>query len=327
MSDLASLFSYSSEELKDNVSQGRNEQNESDALEGRRAHVSGRSPVLSFRRGGAADASREDGGPASLDPASLDPVAHPAYQTRPQGVAHPIYQFGEEPLQMKPIERTGAPLSEKTELDIRAFVDAVAAAFPKPRDPQMARVIRARPKRAARPFLYVAGEQGRESEIQAALQSAASSDEEDRMEQSVKASRTGISRNLDVLLYDPILEEAPIDSEGKVQATGRARKAKPQDAAAAAAGGWSSGMPDRRSRKRESAPVQVHERPLIEAVIEPLDPVAKPRLLPVLDGSVTGVPARLSPFQRAQLRRPKTVRDCHGRITPVEYGSDPAKAE
>ena len=227
---------------------------------------------------------------------------------------------------MKPIERTGAALSEKTELDIRAFVDAVAAAFPKPRDPQMARVIRARPKRAARPFLYVAGEQGRESEIQAAVRSAASSDEEDRMEQSVKASRTGISRNLDVLLYDPILEEAPIDSEGKVQATVRDRKAKPQDAAAAA-GSWSSGMPDRRSRKREITPAQAHERPLIEAVIEPLDPVAKPRLLPVLDGSVPGVPARLSPFQRAQLRRPKTVRDCHGRITPVEYGSDPARAE
>ena len=315
MSDLASLFSYSSEELKDDVSQGRNEQDDSEASEGQKAKVSGRSTLLNFKRADAADSSRDDG-----EPASLDPVARPAYQTRAEGAAHPIYQFSEEPLQVKPVERTVAALSKKTELDIRAFVDAVAAAFPKARDPQMARVLRPRPKRAARPFLYVAEEQGAGSEIPVAEQSASRGDVAGETERSADTSRAEISRNLDLLLYDPILEGAAFASGARVQSALLAAKAKPQVAGKAAdAGAWTPGMRDRRSRKRDAAPVQAHERPLIEAVIEPKDPIAKPRLLPVLDETVPGVPARLSPFQRAHLQRPKTVRDCHGRMTTVEY--------
>ena len=315
MSDLASLFSYSSQELEDDVSVRRNKPNHSGAVEGRSAKVSSRSAVVNFKRPGGIDGLGQDG-----EPVSFDPVAHPAHPTCAEGTAHPISKFSAEPLREKPVERSVPALSRKTELDIRALVDAVEAAFPKPRDPQMARVLRARPTRAARPFLYVAEEQGPGSEPPAMRQAAAQGEVDGDPERIAERSRAEITRNLDVLLYDPILEGTPLEPKPKMPLNVSATEARLQDGGkAATAGVWTSGMRDRRSRRRDAAPVQAHERPLIEAVIEPKDPIAKPRLLPVLDETVPGIPARLSPFQRAQLQRPKTVRDCHGRMTVVEY--------
>ena len=85
-----------------------------------------------------------------------DPVAYPTYKRRMEGAAHPIYQLGEEPMRVEISEEDRKVVSPKMELDIATFLQAVHAAFPSPRDPLVTPVLKARPAKAARPFLYVA---------------------------------------------------------------------------------------------------------------------------------------------------------------------------
>ena len=256
--------------------------------------------VLKFRQRDAADAgenasARETGSELEFEP--RDPVAHPSYKTRAEGAAHPVYQFCEEPPAAKAAERAELPISKQTEVDIATFLEAVASAFPRPRDPLMPRVLRARPKKAARPFLYVA-EEAMVPEVSEPEAAGEAGDE-------LKETEAVVGR--------PSLEKVP-------PAESKAAAEVPYDPILEGAGfkiAW--GKPVEVNPVR---PVEPHERELIDAVIEPLEPMAKPRF-PLQTEVAGAAQPRLSPSQRAHLKQPTVVRDCNGRLTAVTYSLNP----
>ena len=305
-----------------------------DEGEGGSARV-GYSSMVSFRRPGRASAPRdvaegEDDGGKGLFVAHArglmprDPVARPTLKPRLKGAAKPIFLCEEPPARavLEPKE----PIS-KTEVDIATFVEAVTAAYPQPRDPDVRPVLQARPKGAALPFVFLPGEPEPVTSKAApkaaerpawdaeAMQRAHKERELkafheflDRMEsgplealdrpladldERAEASRQFTAPPaLPHALYDPILEEA---SPGAAV-----------------------------SPAREAPPVPEEDRPLIvKAVIEPLEPVGNPRLPQTAEVLPGGAPQRLSPSQRAHLKRPVTLRDRHGRIAPVTYSMNP----
>jgi hypothetical protein len=65
--------------------------------------------------------------------------------------------------------------------------------------------------------------------------------------------------------------------------------------------------------------LQSHERELIEAIVEPLEPVAKPGFPTRPSTPLPGVQPRLTPSQRAQINRPAVLRDRNGQLAPVTY--------
>ena len=88
-----------------------------------------------------------------------DPVAHPSYRRRADGAARPIYQLCEEPMRVEEGAGENRVVSPKMELDIATFLQAMHAAFGQPRTPLVRPVLKARPARAAKPFLFVEGSQ------------------------------------------------------------------------------------------------------------------------------------------------------------------------
>ncbi len=215
-----------------------------------------------------------------------DPVAHPVYKARVDGAAHPIYQLCEEPMKVTASEAQPV-VSPKMELDISAFLEALHSAFPHPRDPLVRPVLRARPSRAARPFLYRA----RPEEAALAPEPEAAGEQEQ------------IDRPYDPIL-DPLAE--PLGSRPVSQRTqGSGMRSE-----------LAAGTETRR-RVWEERAEETQERRGLEA-IEPVEPVAKPRL----PRAPAELPKRLSPSQRAALRRPATVLDRDGRTAEVMYRAD-----
>ena len=311
--------------------------------EGRSARL-GYSSVVSFRRPmGGAKSSRErdtaeDGGSTgpvgnSLGATGLfvahasglaprDPVAHPRFRPRLAGAAQKIYQLCEE-ASPAPVQVREQPVSKTMEVDIAAFVEAVSAAYPQPRDPDVRPVLKARPNQAARPFVYLPGapdeivagtglDEAQDPVRDAEMIQRAHRERElkafheflDRMESGPLEALDHSLADLDdkaearrrfaapLALYDPILEGAAVACEGAIAS-------------------------------HDAPPVPEEDRHLIQAVIEPLDPVAKPRLPSPAEVLAGAMPQRLSPSQRAHLKRPVTLRDRHGRIAPVTYSLNP----
>ncbi len=81
--------------------------------------------------------------------APQDPLARPSYPRRPERAVRVGLQLCEEHTPL--VGQIQA--ANKPELDMTAFVQAVEAAFPEPRDPVGRPILPPRPERAARPFL------------------------------------------------------------------------------------------------------------------------------------------------------------------------------
>jgi hypothetical protein len=290
----------------------------------------GYSSVVSFRRpeqtvrerrmeGRVEDHSAEGLFIARMDAiAPRDPQAHPRLKPRLEGAAQPIF-LCEEP---EPLREVQEPIS-RSEVDIAAFVRVVSAAYPQPRDPDMRPVLKVRPRDASRPFVYLPGsaEDGAghpvHEEIKLpvwdaeAIQQAHKELEMKAFHEFLDCMESSPLEALDVSLAD-LDEKAAVSRQYMTPVGGAPRLYDPiLDAAATV---YADPM------AHEAAPVPEEDRLLIvEAVIEPQEPVAKPRL----PAAPVEMPQRLSPSQRAHLKRPATLRDRHGRIAPVTYSLHP----
>jgi hypothetical protein len=243
-----------------------------------------------------------------------DPVAHPKLKPRLEGAAKPLF-LCEEP---KPAYESRGPIS-KTEVDIAAFVEAVSAAYPQPRDPDVRPVIQARPKAAAHPFVYLPGSP-EESAVDPIFEEIkqpvwnAEAIQQAHKERELKAFHEFLDRMESAPLEALDRPLADLDEKAAVSRQFAVPMALYDPILEAAAAAYTEHV------SREAAPVPEEDRPLIvEAVIEPQEPVAKPRL----PHAPADLPQRLSPSQRAHLKRPVTLRDRHGRIAPVTYSLNP----
>ncbi len=286
----------------------------------------GYSSVVSFRRPEGSSAREqgtvEDCGAEGLFVAHdsgvmpRDPVAHPKLRPRLEGAAKPLF-LCEEPA---PAFESRGPIS-KTEVDIAAFVEVVTAAYPQPRDPDVRPVLKARPKEATRPFVYLPGAPEEESPEMVVRQPAWDSE---AMQRAHKESELkAFHEFLDRMESGPLeaLDRPLADLDEKAEESRQfAAPAAPYDPI------LEGTFPEyaMSAAAKDAPPLPEEDRFIVEAVIEPQDPVAKPRLphnpAEVLPG---GLPQRLSPSQRAHLKRPVTVRDRHGRIAPVTYSLNP----
>jgi hypothetical protein len=91
--------------------------------------------------------------PQELSFTPQEPLARPSHPARPSGTVRAVYQICEEHFALSgEVQATNKP-----ELDMTAFVKAIAAAFPEPRDPVGRPILPPRPERAARPLWFVEG--------------------------------------------------------------------------------------------------------------------------------------------------------------------------